>query len=643
MTLFHNLKHSCRAGVFFLLLALVPVLTSSRPDNLPEKGKLTSDDYDKYEYRIPMRDGVHLFTVVYIPKDHSKKYPILMQRTPYSVGPYGKKKKKSRLGPSDLFMQDKYIFVYQDVRGRFMSEGTFVNMRPMRHRTDTTAIDESTDTWDTVDWLIKNIKECNGNVGIWGISYPGFYSSAAAVDAHPAVKAISPQAPIADWFFDDFHHHGAFFLPHSFNFLSVFGQPRPRPTTHWGKRFDHGTPDGYAFFMRLGPLANVNPEYFHHNIAFWDSITLHPDYDRFWQERNLLPHLTNIQPAILVVGGWYDAEDLYGTFATYETIEKRNPQTENRLVIGPWRHGGWARGTGDHLGYVWFTTNPGPSEYFRNKIEFPFFSYYLKGKKKKKLPEAILYETGRNKWLSFNTWPPDNTIAKGFYLSTDGSLRTEKEAGDPYREFVSDPAKPVPYTERITVGMSPQYMTDDQRFAGRRPDVLVYQTPPLEEDMTLAGKLGVNLHVSTTATDADWVVKLIDVYPDDTPDFPGNPFFIHMGGYQQMVRSEVFRGRYRNSYEHPEPFVPGEVTTVHFPLQDVLHTFKKGHRIMIQVQSTWFHLVDRNPQNYMENIYLDAKEKDFIPATHRVYGSSVIRFRILPPGFQPEAAPGTKN
>ncbi len=621
------------------LLLLLPLLTGSRTDNLPEKRKVTSDDYDKYEYRIPMRDGVHLFTAVYIPKDHSKKYPILMLRTPYSVHPYGSEKKK-HLGPSDLFMQDKYIFVYQDVRGHFMSEGTFVNMRPMCHRSDTAAVDESTDTWDTVDWLVKNIKECNGKVGIWGISYPGFYASCASVDAHPAVKAISPQAPIADWFFDDFHHHGAFFLPHSFNFLAIFGQPRPEPTTHWGERFDHGTPDGYAFFMRLGPLANVNPEYFHHNIAFWDSITLHPDYDRFWQERNLLPHLTGIRPAILVVGGWYDAEDLYGTFATYETIEKRNPDADNRIIIGPWRHGGWARGKGDHLGYVWFSTDPAPSEYFRSEIEFPFFSHYLKGKKTKELPEAVMYETGSNKWLSFSTWPPENTIAKSFFLGTDGTLRSEKEDGDPYREFVSDPSKPVPYTELITIGMSPQYMTDDQRFAGRRPDVLVYQTPPLTEEVTIAGKLGVNLHVSTTATDADWVVKLIDVYPDDHPDYEGNPSFIHMGGYQQMVRSEVFRGRYRNSYEHPEPFVPGEVTTVHFPLQDVLHTFGKGHRIMIQVQSTWFHLVDRNPQNYVENIYLDAREKDFIAATHRVYGSSVIRFRVLPAGYSPQPAPG---
>ena len=622
----------------FVLLLLVPLLTGSRPETLPPKGKLTSDDYDKYEYRIPMRDGVHLFTAVYIPKDHSKKYPILMNRTPYSVGPYGKDKKKSRLGPSDLFMQDKYIFVYQDVRGRFMSEGTFVNMRPMVHRKDPKAVDESTDTWDTVDWLVKHIKECNGKVGIWGISYPGFYSSAASVDAHPAVKAISPQAPIADWFFDDFHHHGAFFLPHSFNFLAIFGQPRPKPTTHWGKRFDHGTPDGYEFFMRLGPLSNVNPLYFHHNIAFWDSITLHPDYDRFWQERNLLPHLTNVKPAILVVGGWYDAEDLYGTFATYETIEKKNPGTENRIVIGPWRHGGWARGNGDHLGYVWFATDPAPSEYFRNEIEFPFFSHYLKGKKKMDLPEAVMYETGSNKWLSFNTWPPENTIAKSFYLSSDGTLRSQMETGDPYREFVSDPSKPVPYTELITTGMSPQYMTDDQRFAARHPDVLVYQTPPLTEEVTIAGKLGVTLHVSTTGTASDWVVKLIDVYPDDYPDFPENPSFIHMGGFQQMVRSEVFRGRYRNSYEHPEPFVPDKVTTVHFPLQDVLHTFKKGHRIMIQVQSSWFHLVDRNPQKYVKNIYLDAKEGDFIKTTQRVYGSSVIRFRVLSP--EAELQPG---
>ncbi len=615
-----------------ILSLFIPVITGSR--NIPAAtGKVTPDDYDKYEYRIPMRDGVHLFTSVYVPKDHKHKYPILLNRTPYSVAPYGKEKKK-HLGPSHLFMQEKYIFVYQDVRGRFMSEGTFVNMRPIQdHRNHPEAVDESTDTWDTVDWLIKNISENNGKVGIWGISYPGFYSSCAAIDAHPAVKAISPQAPIADWFFDDFHHHGALFLPHGFNFLAIFGQLRPKPTTKWGARFNHGTPDGYEFFMNMGPLSNANKKYFHHNIAFWDSMTVHPDYDSFWQARDLLPHLKNVRPAILVVGGWYDAEDLYGTFATYQTIEKNSPGCENRIIIGPWRHGGWARSSGDHLGYVWFTIDPAPSEYYQNNIEFPFFQYYLKGKGSLKLPEATMYETGTNEWRTFDTWPPRHTKPQSLYFTVDHHLSFSEPTDTGFNEFVSDPAKAVPYSERTTTGMSAQYMTDDQRFAGRRPDVLVYETSPLEQDLTIAGKLLARLHVSTTGTAADWVVKLIDVYPDDFPDFKGNPPTIHMGAYQQMVRSEVFRGRYRYSYEHPEPFVPGQIATVNIPLQDVLHTFKKGHHIMIQVQSTWFPLVDRNPQKYVKNIYLDTKPEDFVSATHRVYtggkNASKIEFKIL--------------
>ncbi|HHJ09301.1 MAG TPA: CocE/NonD family hydrolase [Bacteroidetes bacterium] len=622
-----------RHFILTALLLCTAVLPGSSPAWKPESKEVTSADYDKYEYRIPMRDGVHLFTSVYIPKDHSHKYPVLLIRTPYSVRPYGKEKKR-RLGPSGLFMQEKYIFVYQDVRGRFMSEGTFVNMRPMHnHKKNPKAVDESTDTWDTVDWLVKNIKECNGNVGIWGISYPGFYSSCAAVDAHPAVKAISPQAPIADWFWDDFHHHGAFFLPHAFNFLAVFGQPRPKPTTKWGKRFSHGTPDGYKFFMDLGPLSNVNKKYYHGNIHFWDEITNHPNYDYFWQERNLLPHLKKIRPAILVVGGWYDAEDLYGTFATYQAMEKNSPGGNIRIVIGPWRHSGWASSSGNHLGYIWFTTDPTPSEYYRNNIEFPFFQYYLKGKGRARPAEATMYITGSNEWKTFDTWPPQNTVSSTLFFAPDHQLSFSEPSTTSYDEFISDPAKAVPYTELITTGMSAQYMTDDQRFAGRRPDVLVYQTPPLEQDITFAGKLMADLYVSTTGTAADWIVKLIDVYPDDFPDFEGNPPTIHMGGYQQMVRSEVFRGRFRNSYEHPEPFVPNKVTFLKFPLQDVLHTFKKGHRIMVQVQSTWFPLVDLNPQKYVDNIYLDAKPEDFIKATHRIYTgkehASRIEFRVL--------------
>jgi len=626
---------------FLMVLMILPTGYNNHPRNEPasyptnDKKEITSDDYDKFEYQIPMRDGVKLFTSVYIPKDRSRKYPILMTRTPYSVGPYGKDK-KPRLHHSQLFIDEKFIFVFQDVRGQFMSEGKFVNMRPeLENYTDNKEqIDESTDTWDTVDWLINNLPNNNGKVGIWGISYPGFYSATATIHAHPAIKAVSPQAPIADWFFDDFHHHGAFFLPHSFGFLSIFGQPHRGPTTTWGKRFDYKTPDGYHFYLdKLGALSNVNSKFFHNNIDFWNKIAEHPNYDDFWQKRNLLPHLKNIKPAVLIVGGWYDAEDLYGALNIYSTIEKNNSNTVNTIVMGPWQHGGWSRTRGDHLGNIQFSTDPDPSAYYQKHIEFPFFMHYLKDKKDPHLAEAIMYDPGLNKWKEFDQWPPANTVKARLYLRGDGSLEyTSQSKGQPYREFISDPNKPVPFTEDIANGMTRKYMTDDQRFASRRPDVLAYQTGELQQNITLAGKLMTNLYVSISQTDADWVVKLIDVYPDDEKDNQYTSDHLHMAGYQQMVRSEVIRGRFRNSYENPEPFIPMEVSLVKLPLQDVLHTFKKGHRIMIQVQSTWFPLVDRNPQKYVPNIF-EAKDSDFVTSVNRVWSkgeeASFVEIGIL--------------
>ena len=583
------------------------------------------EHYAKKEYRIPMRDGARLFTAVYTPKDTTQIYPIMLYRTPYSVSPYGEGKYKQRLGPSELFAKEEFIFVYQDVRGRFMSEGEFVNMRPqIDEKKSSRDIDESSDTYDTIDWLVKNLRHHNGKVGMWGISYPGFYATVGSIDAHPALVAVSPQAPIADWFWDDFHHHGAFFLPHAFNFLAIFGQPRPEPTTRWGKRFQHGTPDGYKFFLEyLGPLKNANKKYFKNKIKFWNDIVKHPNYDAFWQARSLPPHLKNIKPAVMVVGGWFDAEDLYGALKNYATIEENSPGAYNTIVMGPWSHGGWARTDGTKLGRVFFTDSPPPSKFYQNEIEFPFFMHFLKGQADPDLPEAYMFETGTNVWRRFDTWPPDSLESKRLYLHEDGKL-TFVEPEKPFNgfdEFISYPDKPVPYTETTTTGMTKAYMTDDQRFAARRPDVLVYQTLQLQKPITLAGKLVAHLEVSTTAGDADWVVKLIDVYPDNYPDFPHNPPEIKMGGYQQMVRSEVFRGRFRESYEIPKKFKPGEITTVEFELQDVLHTFKIGHRIMIQIQSTWFPLVDRNPQKWVDNIY-KASEKDFIKATHRVYHNS---------------------
>ncbi len=598
------------------------------------KAGISEDDYEKFEYMIPMRDGVKLFTSVYVPIDRSEKYPILMNRTPYSVAPYGEGK-KSPLHPCRLYVEEKFIFVYQDVRGSFMSEGKFINMRPQLNKYESKEdVDESTDTWDTVDWLIMNIHGNNGNVGIWGVSYPGFYAAVACINAHPAIKAISPQAPIADWFFDDFHHHGAFFLPHSFGFLAIFGQPRTTPTTNWGKRFKYNTPDGYQFYLEeIGPLSNVNKKYFKNKIDFWNKIVEHPNYDEFWQKRNLLPHLKDIKPAILVVGGWFDAEDLYGPLNIYQKIETSSPEAQNFLVMGPWRHGGWARGDGESLGNVKFSSYPPPSVFYREKIEFPFFIKTLKTGKNLKLAEATMYNTGEDKWRKFNHWPPARTERKKLFLQPDGEISEIKPGNEKaFREYISDPAKPVPFSQTISTRMTREYMTADQRFAARRPDVLVYQTEILEEDLTLAGKIAAYLFVSVSQTDSDWIVKLIDVYPNDTPNNEFTAANMQMGGYQQMVRSEVFRGRFRNSYEFPEPFIPGEITSVSFPLQDVLHTFKKGHRLMIQIQSSWFPVVDRNPQKYVDNIF-KAGEDDFVSSTQRVYSfgeqASYIEINVL--------------
>jgi putative CocE/NonD family hydrolase len=596
---------------------LSPGLLHAQEQESP--AKYVREHYTKQERLVPMRDGVRLFTSIYVPKDTSQQYPILMMRTPYSVGPYGKDAYRSSLGPNYLFTKEGYIFVYQDVRGCYMSEGKFVDMRPhLDKKTTKQDIDESSDTYDTIEWLLGNLSNHNGRVGQWGISYPGFYASAGMIDAHPALRAVSPQAPIADWFFDDFHHHGTLFLPHAFNFLSAFGQPRPEPTTKRNARFSHGTPDGYQFFYDLGPLKGVNERYFKNRVAFWNEITQHPNYDQFWQARNLLPHLKKVAPAVMTVGGWFDAEDLYGSLKTYRAIEEKNPGIFNILVMGPWRHGGWSRTDGDHLGNIHFGSKT--AQFYQSNIELPFFNRFLKDEGNSKLPEAYMFETGTNRWCMFARWPPPQTQSKSLYFHGSGRLSFDppSEMNEVYDEYVSDPDRPVPFTEAITVQMTGEYMTDDQRFAARRPDVLTYRTEALKNDVTLAGPLVADLRVATSGTDSDWVVKLIDVFPNDAQDYPSMQSGRHLGGYQMMVRSEVIRGRFRNSYVHPEPFVPNEPTKVDLELQDVLHTFRKGHRIMIQVQSTWFPLVDRNPQKYVDNIFL-AGDKDFVKATERVF------------------------
>ena len=577
--------------------------------------------YTKTEQLIPMRDGVKLFTSIYVSKDTAQKYPIMLIRTPYTVAPYGTDAYKENLGPSPAFAREGYIFVYQDVRGRWLSEGEYVNVRPHRaQKSGTKDIDESTDTYDTVEWLLKNVPNHNGRVGMWGISYPGFYVSAGIIDSHPAIKAASPQAPIADWFIgDDFHHNGALFLPHGFNFLASFGRPRPKPTTQAPPRFEHGTPDGYKFFLEMGPLKNANERYFKDEVAFWNEMMAHPNYDEYWQARNLLPHLKNVKTAVMTVGGWFDAEDLYGALKTYDSIERKNPGIYNVLVMGPWFHGGWARGDGEGLGDVRFGAKT--SAFYRDQIELPFFNFHLKDKGELKLPEAYVFRTGANVWEQRAEWPPKNAAAQSLYFHANGrlALTPQGESATAFDEYISDPNKPVPVTTKTAIGMTREYMVEDQRHAATRPDVLVYQTDALSEDVTIAGPIVANLFVSTTGTDSDFVVKLIDVFPDDAPDNEPNPSDVRMAGYQMLIRGEPMRARFRNSFTNPEPMRPGEVDKIEFTLPDAFHTFKKGHRVMIQIQSTWFPLVDRNPQKFVD--INKATEADFQKATQRLYHS----------------------
>jgi hypothetical protein len=614
-------------AVFISISVLAQEQPRSKADELADFIKA---NYTKYEFRIPMRDGVRLFTAVYIPKDASpaKAYPIMLDRTPYSVAPYGVDNYPRTIGPSDLFARSRYIFAYQDVRGRFLSDGQFMDMRPEdAAERGGNATDESTDTYDTVDWLVKNIANNNGKVGMWGISYPGFYSACALINSHPALKAVSPQAPIADWFIgDDFHHNGALYLPHFFTFISAFGLPRPAPTTQWTRpEFEYGTADGYNFFQGIEPLSLANDKYLHGHIAFWNETLQHPNYDAFWQARSLPQHLKDVKPATMTVGGWFDAEDLYGALHVYGAAEKNSPGATNMLVMGPWCHGCWARGDGDSLGDVSF--NAKTAAYYRENIEFPFFEHYLKGAGDPKLPEAYVFETGTNQWRQYETWPPKNASEKSLYFGPNGTLSFSPPAeAEAFDEYVSDPAKPVPYVDRTYLGMLREHMDADQRLQGRRTDVLVYQTEPLEEDVTIAGPIRPSLVVSTSGTDSDFVVKLIDVYPPDLGAPQPNPAHIELGGYQQLVRGELFRGRYRNSFEKPEPFTPGQPAKIEYVMPDVNHTFGRGHRIMIQVQSSWFPLVDLNPQKFVD-IYT-AKPGDFQKATERVYRSRTAASRV---------------
>lgn len=621
-----------------VMFANTQVATDAKSDALKaeQRAQYIRANYTKYEYRIPARDGKLLFTSIYVPNDASasKRYPILMVRTPYTVAPYGADKYKTSLGPNADYEKEGFIFAFQDVRGKNMSEGEFVNMRPqIVKKTSKNDIDESTDTWDSIEWLTKNLPNNNGKVGQWGVSYPGFYTSVGAINSHPALKASSPQAPIADWFIgDDMHRNGAFNMQLAFSFFSSgFGDPRPLPTdkAKWVD-FNWGTPDAYQFFLEMGPLSNANTKHLKGKVPFWNELTQHPNYDSFWQEKNLLPHLKNIKSAVMTVGGWYDTEDLYGPLQTYKAIEKNNPGINNTLVIGPWTHGGWQRSPGDKVGDAEFGFK---TSYNYQPIELAFFKHYLKGGEKPNLPEAWVFETGANRWRGFDAWPPANTKSQSLYFHADGKLSFEmpaKSEQEGFDEYFSDPAKPVPYTTEIMNGWSNQYIAADQRYTASRPDVLTYQTDVLENDVTLAGPLEASLFVSTTGSDADFVVKLIDVNRGKMDVAPGQ---VNRGSQQTLVRGEPFRARFREGFDKPKAFTPNQVTPVKFAINDVMHTFQRGHRIMIQIHSSWFPFIDRNPQKYVDNIF-EAKQSDFIKATHRLYrGSqqnSLLKVQILP-------------
>lgn len=596
--------------------------------NITAQENYVKENYNKQEVYITMRDGTKLHTTIYSPKDTEKEYPILMQRTPYSSRPYGEDKFRKRIGPNQHLMKEGYIIVYQDVRGRWMSEGIYDNMRAYIPNKKRREFDEASDTYDTIEWLIKNVDNNNGKVGVWGTSYPGFYATYSLLSNHPALSAVSPQAPIGDFFFDDFHHNGAYLLSYWLA-TTVFGYEKTEPTTQswYGDKFPQiGTKDQYQFFLNNMPLSKLDKFYEDDNV-FWQQLKEHPNYDEFWQSRGLIQHLDKIKikPAVMTVGGLFDAEDLYGPFHTYSEIEKNN-DFYNIGVFGPWSHGQWSSTrTRNAVGNVYFGDNI--SKNYQKDVEAPFFNYFLKGKGDvEDFAEACLFDTGEMKWNNYEVWPPKNTIEKVFYLGDDQSLTSMPDQSFE-NTFLSDPKKPVPYSEGIKVVFTPRnYMTDDQRFAARRPDVLIYETEVLEEDMKFVGKIQAMLNVSTTGTAADWVVKIVDVYPSDAGEDPEEmQDHLSMSNYHFMVRSEVMRGRFRKSFEKPEPFKPNEKTSVNIELQDINHTFKKGHKLQIQIQSSWFPLIDMNPQTYVDNIF-KAKEDDFKKQEHTVFGDSKIIF-----------------
>lgn len=618
--------------ILFLLLVTCFSLTIFAQN---EDSTYFANNYYKIERMVPMRDGIKLFTSFYIPKDSVEKHPFLMTRTPYSCAPYGENNFLRVGGRYQMnYIKEKYILVTQDVRGRYMSEGDFVDVRPFNKNKKTNKdIDEASDSYDVIDWMLKNIPGNNGSVGVFGTSYPGFYSTEAALSNHPALKAVSPQAPVTDWFIgDDFHHKGVFFAMDGFSFYSTFGKPHPVPTQDYGQGFTTPIKDNYKFFLEAGAIKNL-ATMMGDSIKFWKDLYQHPTLDGWWKERNARVGLYNVKPAMLWVGGLFDAEDCWGAWNSYKACEAQSPQTNSKIVMGPWYHGQWSR-EGSFLGNVRFGSNT--AAYYQQNIEAPFFNYYLKGKGDvKDIAEATIFFSGENNWKKLAKWPPQNVDYKPMYITAGGKLsfkKDEKNTGADFSEYTSDPAHPVPYTEDVHDGRTREYMTDDQRFASRRPDVLSFKTDTLTEELSLAGPVMANLITSISTTDADFVVKIIDVFPDNfeyNDSVKGNHKNYPMGGYQMLVRGEIMRGKFRNSFEKPEAFVPNKITTVKYELPDIAHTFKKGHRLMIQIQSSWFPLADRNPQKFT-NIYT-ANDADFQKAIIKIFHSGTNQTAFILP------------
>ena len=607
---FTHLDRNC---VYVLLGILLPGLVSAQQQERPDYSKL----FDKTDVMIPARDGAKLHTEIYSPKDAPEPLPMLFERTPYGLADdeKGYSRKLSRYAE---MIPDGYIFVFQDIRGRYGSEGKFVMQRPLRDGKDPQAVDEGTDTYDSIDWLVKNVPHNNGRVGLLGISYGGWLTVMGMLEPHPALKAVSEQASPADMFLgDDFHHNGAFRLSYGFEYSTMMETDK----TNFSFGFDRF--DTYEWYLALGALSNANKKYIHGTLPTWNDFVAHPNYDAFWKQQAMAYILTRPKVPNLNVAGWWDQEDFYGPMKIYEILEKEDRDHLNYLVAGPWNHGGWARGPGSSLGPIPFGSDT--ALYFRRNIEAPWFAYWLKDQGSLPLKEALLFQTGSDTWVKFDSWPPPGARAKNLYFREDGKLSfepPEEESAEAFDSYTSDPAHPVPYRHRPVdmtypedhPGGWPTWLVEDQRFVDSRPDVLSWQTGELEEDLTLAGQVRAKLFASTTGSDADWIVKLIDVYPEKYPQK------WQLSGYELMIADEVFRGRFRNSFEKPEPLSPGAVTPFTIDLHTANHMFKKGHRIMVQVQSTWFPLIDRNPQKFVPNIF-EATPSDYQKATERIYRS----------------------